>query len=280
VDDGQAIPQICRPARLAGVVDHLWHSAGAIADRRERVLPNGTYELVLAFGDRHRVVERAGVRVLPAASFGGIRSSPLVLEHPDRCDTLGIVLRPAGACALLARPLWEVSDLTLDARDVLGREVDELIERCAETPSPEPRFARVCRWLMDRLARAQSPDLAIAWMAAEIERSGGALRVGRLRRETSLSRTRVTERFREQIGTRPKQYARLVRFRRVLERLQDGAPVLADVALEAGYYDQAHMNAEFRELAGVSPTVFLASMYRGGSGNTAREPSRSALPSG
>jgi AraC-like DNA-binding protein len=280
VDDGQALPQICRPARLAGVVDHLWHSAGPIADRRERVLPDGTYELVLAFGDRHRLVERAGVRVLPAASFGGMRSRPLVLEHPDRCDTLGIVLRPAGAYALLARPLWEVSDLTLDARDVLARDVDELVERCAETPSPAARFARVCGWLMNRLARAKSPDLAIAWMAAEIERSGGAIRVGSLQRETSLSRARATERFREQIGTRPKQYARLVRFRRVLERLQDDAAVLADVALEAGYYDQAHMNAEFRELAGVSPTVFLATMYHGGSGNTAREPSCSASATG
>src|SRR5262249_59114414 len=119
--------------------------------------------------------------------------------------------------------------------------VEELVERCAETPSPEARFAYVGRWLMDRLAHAKSPDLAIAWMAAEIERSGGALRVGSLQRETSLSRTRVTERFREQIGTRPKQYARLVRFRRVLERLQDDAPVLADVALEAGDYDPAPM---------------------------------------
>ena len=117
-------------------------------------------------------------------------------------------------------------------------------------------------------------------MAAEIERSGGTLRVSSLQRETSLSRARATERFREQIGTRPKQYARLVRFRHVLERLQDDAAVLADVALEAGYYDQAHMNAEFRELAGVSPTVFLATMFRGGSGNTAREPSCSASVTG
>jgi AraC-like DNA-binding protein len=276
VDDGQATPHICRPARLAGVVEHLWHSAGVIADRRERVLPNGTYELVLALGDRHRLVERDGVRVLPAASFGGLRSSPFVLDHPDRCDTLGIVLRPAGAYALLGQPLWEVSELMLDARDVLGGEVDELAERCAGTRSADARFAHVCHWLTNRLARSRFPDLATAWMAAEIERRAGNLRVGALREETSLSRTRANERFREQIGVRPKLYARLVRFRHVLEGLQSGDSALADVALEAGYYDQAHMNAEFRELAGVSPTAFLASMYREGSGNTAREPSGDA----
>jgi AraC-like DNA-binding protein len=272
VEAGPATPQICRPERLASVVDHLWHSAGPIPDRRERVLPNGTYELVLALGDRHRVVEGARVRVLPAASFGGLRSRPFVLEHPDRCDTVGIVLRPAGAYALLGRPLWEVSDLLLDGRDVLGRSVDELAERCAEAGSAPARFEHLVRWLTERVARAKSPDLGSGWMAAEIERRGGDLRVGALHGDASLSRGRAVERFREQIGVPPKLYARLVRFRHVLERLQVDGAALSDVALDAGYYDQAHMNAEFRALAGISPVTFLAGRYREGSGNTVREP--------
>jgi AraC-like DNA-binding protein len=274
VQDGNATPQICRPARLASVVDHLWHSAGTITDRRERVLPNGTYELVLSLGERHRLVDGDGVRVLPAASFGGLRSRPFVLEHPERCDTLGIVLRPAGAYALLGRPLWEVSDLQLDGRDVLAGAVDELVERCAETDSARVRFAHVVRWLMDRVTRAKAPDLATAWIAAEIERREGNLRVGALHADASLSRARVVERFRDQIGVPPKLYARLVRFRHVLERLHRDDAALTDVALDAGYYDQAHMNADFRALAGVSPTTFLAGRFAEGSGNTVREPSR------
>ena len=273
MDDVVATGQLCRPARLAGLVDHLWNSTGIIPERRERVLPTGTFELVLAFGDRHRLVGPDGLSVLPVASFGGLRASPFVLDHPDRCDTLGIVLRPAGAYALLGRPLSEVSGLMLDGRDVVGKDVDELVERCAASPDPGDRFALVGRWLMERFARARVPDRAVAWMAAEIERSGGERRVGALQKETGLSKARVIERFREQIGTRPKLYARLVRFRRVLDRLQAGDVALTDIALEAGYYDQAHMNAEFREFAGMSPTAFLAVLYRGGSGNTAREPS-------
>src|SRR5262249_58078727 len=119
-----------------------------------------------------------GVSVLPVASFGGLRASPFVLDHPDRCDTLGIVLRPAGAYALLGRPLSEVSGLMLDGRDVVGKDVDELVERCAGTPDPGDRFALVGRWLMERFARARVPDRAVAWMAAEIERSGGGRRGG------------------------------------------------------------------------------------------------------
>jgi AraC-like DNA-binding protein len=273
VDDVVATSRLCRPPRLAGLVDHLWHSAGLIPERRERVLPNGTFEMVLSLGDRHRLVDSDHLRVLPVASFGGLRATPFILDHPDRCDTLGIVLRPAGAFALLRRSLWEVVGLTMDARDLLGPEVDELAERCAETHDPDVRFALVARWLWERIARAKAPDPAIAWMAAQIEASAGELRVGALQKETGLSKASVIERFRAQIGVRPKLYARLVRFRRVLDCLQRGGLALVDVALEAGYYDQAHLSVEFREFAGLSPTAFIAASYQGGSGNTAREPS-------
>jgi len=78
--------------------------------------------------------------------------------------------------------------------------------------------------------------------------------------------------FREQVGVRPKLYARLLRFQRTLACLQAGDGRLADLALELGYYDQAHMNAEFRDLGGVSPLQFVAARFENGEGNTAREP--------
>jgi AraC-like DNA-binding protein len=268
---GPMTVSIWRPPRFAGLVSHLWHCDGPLVDRRERVLPNGRFELVLALGDRHHRVDDARTSPLPAASFGGMRTRPLVLDHPGRCDTLGIVLTPAGAYGLLARPLCETDGATLDARDLI-RETDVLASRCAEGGTPADRFAVVARWLANRFARGKAPDPAIAWMAAQIERGGSELRVGALRKETGLSKARLIGRFREQIGAPPKLYARLVRFRHVLDALARPDVRLTDVALDAGYYDQAHMTTEFRELAGITPTAFRAARYREGSGNTARDP--------
>lgn len=87
----------------------------------------------------------------------------------------------------------------------------------------------------------------------------GAVSISELRERTGLTKTRLARAFREQIGVPPKLYARILRFRRLLGLLNQGAGPLADLAFDAGYYDQPHMNAEFRELSGLTPREFLAS---------------------
>ncbi len=57
---------------------------------------------------------------------------------------------------------------------------------------------------------------------------------------------------------------RFHRARRALQRrVQAGLPPdLADLAAGCGYFDQAHLAREFRELAGCPPSVWLADEFR------------------
>jgi transcriptional regulator GlxA family with amidase domain len=58
----------------------------------------------------------------------------------------------------------------------------------------------------------------------------------------------------------PKRFARLHRFRSAVRMLAaTPAPALARVAQVCGYFDQAHLNREFREFAGRTPGEVLAS---------------------
>jgi hypothetical protein len=63
----------------------------------------------------------------------------------------------------------------------------------------------------------------------------------------------------EHVGIGPKQLSRILRFRNAAAAIRNGEPSsLAEVAATFGYSDQAHMNREFRELAGVPPTALRA----------------------
>jgi transcriptional regulator GlxA family with amidase domain len=70
------------------------------------------------------------------------------------------------------------------------------------------------------------------------------------------SRRHLSQRFTDEYGIGPKQTARLVRFQRARDLVAAGTRPLAEVAVDCGYADQAHLTREFCELAGDPPTTW------------------------
>jgi len=210
-------------------------------------------------------------QVLARACVSGLQTGPIVIEQPVRQEVLGVRLRAVGAAALLPAAMRDIRGLHVGLGDLFGAGAGELLERCQETRQVEARFRLVAAWLGERLARSRGVDEAIAWCAGQIERSGGRAAIAALRAETGMSRARLATLFEEQIGLKPKLYARAVRFRQVLGLLQRSEMPLSDAALAAGFYDQAHMNAEFRDLAGIPPSAFLAARHAVGDGSTSAD---------
>jgi len=261
-----------RPPHLAGLVDHIWAYSGPSSHRRKRVFPNGRVELLINFGDPYRLLDYRGVDHCRIAWLGGPQVGPLVVHQPLHQNVMGVRLLPAGAYGLLARPMRDVVGLSLDLADLVGPAAGELAERCDAAPSVAARFRIVAEWITGRLARTRGMDEAIAWAVSRLDDSGGTVPIRELRAHVGMSKARLAGLFREQVGLTPKLYARVVRFHQTLGMLQAGGPGrLTDVALDARYYDQPHMNAEFRALGGLTPSEFLASRHPVGDGTTAND---------
>ncbi len=82
--------------------------------------------------------------------------------------------------------------------------------------------------------------------------------------EIGCSRRCLTERSRAEVGLPPKTVARLIRFDHICRRLRGAPARWAEIAVDAGYCDQSHLNREFRELAGTTPGDFIARCIPGG----------------
>ena len=75
--------------------------------------------------------------------------------------------------------------------------------------------------------------------------------VGDVARQVQLSHRRFIELFTERVGMTPKRYARVRRFQRALGLVNGhGAPAWAQVALDCGYFDQAHLCRDWAEFTG------------------------------
>jgi AraC-like DNA-binding protein len=247
----------CRPEHLAGLIEHIWLFDGSMTCRRERTFPDGLVEVIVHLGERYRIIEDRGVWLCPAICVGGQHVRHLVVEAPaERTTVLGIRLTPAGAYALFARPMHELAGLTVDLGDVAGSAAAELAHECDAAPSGERCIRAAVEWIDARLARGATLDPAVGWILGQIRRHGGVVSIGRLREHTGWSKTRLASTFQEQVGVTPKQYARVMRFSRVMKLIHAETASFADIANQAGYYDQPHMNAEFKEISGLTPTEF------------------------
>ena len=164
---------------------------------------------------------------------------PLLLEPGIPAEFLGVRFRPGRAAAFLRIPLAEFTDARVPLADV-WKGWDGRID----IPSLEQELLR--RLDPDRDRRV---DAAIARIAS------GARRIEDVANEIGISRQHLARQFMHHVGVPPKTFARVIRFRRLLEALGPDVD-WAEIALEHGYYDQSHLIAEFRELAGATPTSF------------------------
>jgi len=198
---------------------------------------------------------------------GGLHTSPALITHQGWQSGIQVALSPLGARALLGVPAAEIAHIDVHADLLLGPAAFEMSERAREANTWPDRFAVVDDVLGRRLRAEATPRVEIAGAWRRIVASNGNISVDRLARSVGWSSRLLSERFRAEIGLAPKAAARVVRFdraRRLLQRRVAAGrpPALADLAVECGYYDQAHLASEFRALAGAAPSRWLAEEFR------------------
>jgi AraC-like DNA-binding protein len=253
------------PSAIAPAIECVWSVSDRVvrASRPpDRVIPDGCPELIVHLGDRYaRVIAGRPVRQ-PAAFFAGTLSRPWLVQAPPRVATIGVRFRPGGVTALFGASIAGTADREVPLGELpapLGA-LAAVIRR-ARGPASALRAAEA--WLLAHTRAVPEPACAAAVHA--IQRRQGRLGVDALASAVGLPRRRLERLFRRETALSPKQYIRIVRLTALLRRLE--APDrdrLIDVALDAGYFDQAHMARDFKAL-----TARRASAGRGADGELA-----------
>jgi AraC-like DNA-binding protein len=179
-------------------------------------------------------------------------------------------LSPIGAYTLLGVPMSELAGRAIDVREVFGAEGRDLPEHLACAQSWDARMDIIDALLTERLAHARPASPAIAWAWRELAASGGNASIGGLAGRIGWSRKHFISKFREHVGLTPKTAGRVLRFNRALRLLDRGAELSwASIAMNCGYYDQAHLIRDFNEFAGAPPLEYMSRLLPHGEYRTA-----------
>ncbi len=230
---------------------------------RERHLPSGEVELLLNLGNPYRVQHpslASSWTTHHGAAVIGVHDAYVITEETGAQHVLVVRLRPAGAHILFDVPTHELANgfVELD-------EVNPEIARCLPLElydaDWETRFSIMDSIIARRLDRVRAQALRTAWAWQKLRDTDGLLSIRSLANEAGCSQKHLIAQFRDYVGMPPKVVARLIRFNRAIKSIERGR--LTDwvrLALDCGYYDQAHFVRDFRAFAGCTPTELSQSV--------------------
>ncbi|MGO4602289.1 helix-turn-helix domain-containing protein [Terrabacter sp. 2YAF2] len=220
-------------------------------------MPSGSVPLVVPLDDALTVADGGGAPRTYGSVIAGLSAAPARIHHDGSQHGVQIALRPGAIRTLFGMPAAELAARSYELVDVAGEDADHLRERLHEAEAWSARFALVETWLeglLDRTSRPRPPEPEVAEAWRLITTSGGAVSIRDVASQVGWSMRRLQSRFRLEFGLSPKTAAIVARFERSVPLVASGRTSLTDVAVRCGWSDQAHMDRDWRALAGTAPS--------------------------
>lgn len=242
---------------------------GLTAPAQERTLPTGAMHCVFRLADPAiRVTDPdAPPQDVGHAVVAGARSRYYLRDlAPGRFVTVGAILKPGASRALFGTPADEVAGRHTPLEALWGADATAARDRLGEAGPGEALLSVLEQLLLARLRpHAVSPLVQLA--LARFEQTDD---VGAVVRESGYSHRIFVQRFKAEVGLTPKRHCRVRRFHRALRALdQHRTASIAELAADCGYADQAHLDRDFREMAGLPPSA-----WRPAGGSNSSKPGR------
>ncbi|WP_343670973.1 helix-turn-helix transcriptional regulator [Chitinophaga sp.] len=186
---------------------------------------------------------------LPTYTLSGLRKTPRLIQYNPGTSNLLILFKEGGINAFFDIPAHEFFNESIALDNLVDiTALEDQLGNATDCISVAENF------LLQQLKR-RKPDQLILTATREIKQQQGNLNISQLASSLYISQDAFEKRFRKVIGTTPKQFASLVRMQAIVKNYS--SKDFTDLALEAGYFDQAHFNKAFKQFTGLTPSSFF-----------------------
>lgn len=237
------------PEQLASHVACFWTEFTGDEERPPfRVMPDGCIDILW-------IDERRPVVVGPMTTAD-------IPSLPPHASIVAVRFRPGMATHVLGVPAHTLLNVGIPLKDIWSAEAYAPASHVGERATIEERLGAAKAAVSSRIAVTPAVDGLIPatteWLAQR-----PLLTIRETADRAGLSERQLLRRFESAVGYGPKTLHRVLRFQRWLRLARDeasAAPVLAHLAMAAGYADQPHMTREVTKLAGLPPAALLAEL--------------------
>lgn len=176
-----------------------------------------------------------------------------------KASIFGIKLKPSVLYTAWNIPAYEITAQQIDLRTLFGNRGEKLTDLILSAHTWEEKITAFSKFLKekqkDTCARFRTLEKFIDTINPAIDYS----RINALIDYNFLSKRQFERDFKSLTGFSFRRFVKLKRFENFLQALQSNQlnSSLTQSAYQFGYYDQAHLNRDFREFTGVCPKQYI-----------------------
>jgi len=188
----------------------------------------------------------SGVVLLP------VSKQAQLITLPPGSQLVGVRFHPAISFALLGTLCQQ--PITLKVEDDFSAELYLLYRQLKDVQGHYSKIIALYRWLDKTIDAANTLPYSLM-KALNVLNSSSSL--GSLSGCIPLSQRQIERQFQKWMSMTPKYYQRILRVKTALNYLKYNPETeLADLALNNGFTDQAHMTREFNQIAKTTPRQY------------------------
>jgi AraC-like DNA-binding protein len=223
----------------------------------ERILPDGCVELILNFGECFSQHELHRQFVQPQHFLVGQMTGPILISPTGVVELVGIRFHPAGTVPFVRTPMHEITDQVTELSGISPHLERQLLSASIGLKTLHERVMAIESVLIDNLIKSKHESWTLS-LAAKVIGCRGLISVDQLAQDAGISARQLERRFLNEVGLGPKLLSRIMRFQYVFRAVESCDGSWAPVAVECGYYDQAHLIRDFNQFAHQTPAVLFS----------------------
>jgi AraC-like DNA-binding protein len=242
---GVRVSRHCPSSALACCIAYYWMVSWDLRGRQphtQETLPHPNVYLVF---EENRL------------QVSGVSTSKFTRILQGQGFAFGVKFKPGGFHPFLDSPVSSLTNRIVAANDVFGADGDELEATLVSAGEEGERVHAVDAFFLRRVPEPDDNVPLADRLVGEILRQPQIRTVEDLATQTCLGKRSLQRLFREYVGVPPKWVIRRYRLHELIERLDAGPERnWSDLALELGYFDQAHLINDFKAITGYSPAEY------------------------
>ena len=228
-----------------------------------RFIPDGFFEIGFNLGSED-------LQFISSSNRDGVLNNPIGYVHTQETSSsfmfakgklciMIIKIYPWAAPLLSRMNFGELVNEKVNITYVLGKQARSLGDQILEAPAYSQQVALIQDFLLQQLYKVDEAINPILQHTTKlIFHHNGKLHTRTIANQAHISERNLQRLFRKHYGISPKLLSKQIRLRHFATLLsQNRTATFTDIALQCGYYDQAHFNHEFKSIVKVTPRAYF-----------------------